>query len=132
MEIWPNFFIVGAPRCGTTSLWYYLSQSPEVFMSTKKEPKYFNSYESVRLYFDPPIRDKKKYLELFHEVRNERAIGEASTSYLADPSTPELIHKVLPESRIIISLRDPVERAFSHHLLDLRTKITKLQAWQWI
>ena len=101
METWPNFFIVGAPRCGTTSLWYYLNQSPEIFMSSKKEPWYFNSPKYVNVYPEKPIHEKKEYLSLFQGVQNEKLVGEASTTYLADPTTPDRIHKILPESRII-------------------------------
>lgn len=126
LETWPNFFIVGAPRCGTTSLWYYLNQSPEIFMSSKKEPWYFNSPEYVNVYPEKPIHNDKKYLSLFKGVLEEKAVGEASTTYLADPTTPERIHSVLPESRIIISIRDPVERAFSSYLMILERRLTKL------
>ncbi len=126
METWPNFFIAGAPRCGTTSLWFYLSQSPEIFLSSNKEPRYFNSAKFVSAYSDAHIHDEKKYLALFHGVQSEKAIGEASTSYLSDPTTPELIHQILPASRIIICLRDPVERAFSNYLMSLQKRVTKL------
>ena len=59
----------------------------------------------------------KKYLNLFKDVKDETAIGEASPTYLAEPQTPHLIHKMIPNARIIIMLRDPVERAFSEYFL---------------
>jgi len=117
MEKWPNFFIVGPTRAGSTSLWYYLNQVPGVFMSPVKEPAYFNPNTNYDRFSTIPIRDKKKYLNLFKGAKDETAIGEASPTYLADPETPSLIHKVVPNARIIIMLRDPVERAFSEYLL---------------
>jgi len=116
LEIWPNFFIVGAPRAGTTSLYDYLHRTDGVYMSPSKEPHYFTTSGASFLY-PPPIRDKKKYLELFSNVKDEKAIGEGSTSYLRDPQVPKLIHKVAPKAKIIIILRDPVQRAYSNYLL---------------
>ncbi len=116
MDRFPNFFIVGAPRAGTTSLYDYLNRTEGVYMSTRKEPHYFTTFGESFLY-PPPIRDKKKYLELFSNVKDEKVIGEGSTSYLRDPKVPKLIHKVSPNAKIIIILRHPVERAYSNYLL---------------
>lgn len=126
MEIWPNLFIVGPPKTGTTSLYNYLDSVPGIFMSKTKEPHYFaQSKLSKRKYFEQ-ISDKKKYLALFDKVKNEKIIGEASTSYFADPIAPELIHKVSPEAYIIISLRDPIERIYSNYLFDFSNGLFKL------
>ena len=118
MDVLPNFFIVGAPRAGTTTLYDFLKRTDGIFMPSRKEPHYFSSIESSYVY-PPPIRNKKKYLALFKKVKGEKAIGEASTSYLWDPNSPKLIHGVIPNAKIIVSLRDPVERAYSHYLLRL-------------
>jgi len=125
IEKLPNFFIVGAPRSGTTSLYSFLKEIPEIFMSPVKEPQYFapNFPKNDGL---KPILDKKKYLKLFAGVKNEIAIGEASTSYLWDPKTPGIIHSVIPNARIIVMLRDPVERAFSHYLIHIFAEIENL------
>jgi len=72
-----------------------------------------------------PIRDKKKYLSLFEKVKDEKIIGEASPSYLSDPEAPKLIHQVVPNAHILISLRDPVERAYSSYLMNVRRGRTK-------
>ena len=114
--MWPNFFIVGAARSGTTSLYEYLKDVPEVFMSPVKEPNYFNPSVDDDLFLSKPIRGKK-YHDLFKNVKDEKVIGEASPTYLWDPKTPKLIHDVIPHARIIISLRDPIKRAFSEYLL---------------
>jgi len=117
MEKWPNFFIVGAPKAGTTSIYEYLKNHPQIFMSPIKEPNYFAI--NILTQNDPinPIRNKKKYLELFKDVKNELVIGEASTHYLSDHDAPKSIHDITPTARILISLRDPVEREFSHFLM---------------
>lgn len=125
MEKWPNFFIVGAPKAGTTSLYSYLNKIPEIYMSPVKEPNYFSvSVVAEKSYFRP-IRDKKKYLKLFEEVKDEKILGEASPRYLSDPETPKLIHEIIPHASIVISLRDPVERLFSHYLHRVRLGIVK-------
>jgi Sulfotransferase family len=114
---WPNFFIVGAPKAGTTSLHAQLQSVPGIFMSRIKEPNYFSRMLVPDDHQVRPIRDSQKYLQLFDGVTSESIIGEASPTYLADPDAPRLIHDVSPEARILISLRDPVERAFSHYLM---------------
>lgn len=126
MDKWPNFFIVGAPRAGTTSLHSYLNDIPEIFMSQIKEPNYF----SRKLVPDDhpllnPIREKQRYLHLFENVKDQKIIGEASPLYLSDPDVPKLIHQVSPNALILISLRDPIERLLSHFTLIIRDGGTK-------
>jgi len=116
MDRWPNFFIVGTGKAGTTSLYEYLKQVPGIFMSPEKEPNYFSQ---VAISKDDPhrfmIRDKKKYLELFKNVKNEKIIGDATPNYLCDPNVPHLIHKVSPNAKILITLRNPTDRIFSQY-----------------
>jgi len=117
MEVWPNFFIVGAPKAGTTSLYAYLKDIPRIFMSQRKEPHYFSCNVVSEKSASKPIRNKKKYLKLFEKAKEEKIIGEASVTYLADPEAPKLIHEVAPQARILISLRDPINRLFSSYLM---------------
>lgn len=117
MYKWPNFFIVGAPRAGTTSLYEYLKDIDGIYMSTIKQPNYFSVSVSDKILLQRPFRKKNEYLKLFQDVKDEVAIGEATPSYLWDPQSPKLIHQVIPNAKIIMILRDPVERAFSHYLL---------------
>src|SRR3972149_1266687 len=119
MEKWPNFFIVGAPRCGTTFLHNYLNQIPGIYMSKVKEPGYFSLSIDPNLKLTKPIRDKKKYLNLFKKVTDEVAIGESSPSYLWDPKAPKFIFETVQDAKIIMILRDPVQRSYSHYLLGL-------------
>ena len=104
----PNFFIVGAARCGTTSLWEYLRQHPDIYMPPvieQKEPAFFCDLYGVE-HWD-------FYLTLFEAGRGKKRIGEASTPYLSSPESAGQIHSVLPLAKIIITLRNPVVRAYS-------------------
>jgi len=125
MEHWPNFFIVGAPRAGTSSLWEYLKAHDEIFMSTLKEPNFFHNV-LLKNKIPYPITDKKKYLNLFKDVKNEKAIGEASTTYLHDLDSAQLIHAEVPKAKIIIILRNPIDRSFSHYLFHVKLGIQQM------
>ena len=118
----PNFFIVGAAKAGTTSLHAYLSSHPQVFMSALKEPHYFADFDVTPELdnFLPIIRSRSDYHELFKDSDGYIAVGEASPSYLCDPAAAERIKSAIPTAKIIISLRNPVERAFSHYLMDFQ------------
>jgi hypothetical protein len=112
---WPNLFVVGAPKGGTTTLWRYLDEHPDVFMSPVKEPNFF-------LDPTPPVKvpTEDAYLRLFSGADDERWLGEASGRYFSDPTTPVLIKARVPDARIMIALRDPVERAYSSYWHDVK------------
>ena len=116
MNKWPNLFIVGAPKAGTHSLYEYLNQHSEIFMSPRKEPYFFcpimvpNEDKKSN-----PIRNEKEYLNLFKESKDEIFLGEATASYLGDPKAAQLIYEKNPNAKIIIIIRNPVERAFSSY-----------------
>lgn len=119
----PNFYIVGTPKSGTTSLYHYLKEHPEVFMSPQKEPNFF-SHEDItkqKLYYPVKNIDSiENYKALFDNVSKETVIGEASVSYLFYEKTPGKIKYITPDSKLIIILRNPIDRAFSHFLMDHR------------
>lgn len=118
----PNFFLVGASKAGTTSLYAYLAQHPDVFMCPVKEPNYF-AFAGQEMAFRGPEDDRRinrntvtdlaAYRALFEGVRGERAIGEASHWYLYHPEAAGRIQALVPGARIVALLRDPVERAYS-------------------
>jgi hypothetical protein len=118
---WPNLFIVGAAKSGTTSLYHYLRQHPDVFMPSYKEPHFFSKVKPKPELevFLKHVSSEADYLKLF-EKTSAKIIGEASTSYLWDKETPRRIKQVAPDAKIIIMLRQPVERAFSHYLNNVR------------
>lgn len=103
----PDFIIVGAPRCGTTSLYHYLRQHPDVFMSTPKEPEYFSG--------TGPVNTLPEYEALFGEADAYQAVGEASVCYLHSPQACTRIKETIPDARLIAILRDPAVRAYSHY-----------------
>ena len=118
----PNFLIIGAAKSGTSSLYMYLKQHPEVFMSQVKEPHFFSFDHESKITTGPgdpiheAVTDFAEYEALFNDVTTEKAIGEASTSYLYRPEAPERIYALLPDIKLIAILRNPVERAFSAYM----------------
>jgi hypothetical protein len=121
----PNFFLVGAAKSGTSSLYAALGRHPQVFLSPLKEPHFFSTFavdrRTARL--QGIVRDEQRYRRLFDGAADESIVGEGSTSYLWDPSAPPRIADVAPGARILAVLRDPVERAWSHYLNDVREGI---------
>lgn len=127
----PNFLIVGAAKAGTTSIHAYLQQHPQVFMCPVKETNFF-AFEGEELNFLGGISpgylanfatNIDDYCDQFQEVNNEIAIGEACPSYLYLPQAVERIKNYIPDVKIIIILRDPIERAYSHFLHHLRDRL---------
>jgi hypothetical protein len=108
----PNFLVVGAAKSGTTAIYHYLRQHPEIFMPRIKEPQYFINHE-YNLNYRGGINNYEAYLDLFKEADGKKAIGEASTPYLFWEESPKLIKNTLGMVRIIIILRNPAVRAFS-------------------
>lgn len=112
----PNLFIVGMPKAGTTSLYHYLNEHPEIFMSPDKEPSFFSEDIKRKKY-----REEREYLELFRNS-NENIRGEASTYYILSDVAPEKIKKFNPRAKIIISLRGPISYINSIHNKQLMKK----------
>jgi hypothetical protein len=110
VSVRPNFFIVGAPKCGTTSLYECLRGHPEVFMPPVKEPHYFSTdiYRPLRM-------DEAAYFALFAPGASRDRIGEASAEYLYSAGACASINALDPTARIIIMLRNPVDMIFSAH-----------------
>ena len=102
----PNLFILGAARCGTTFLYHYLRSSEEICMSRPKEPFFFEYEYDKGLDFY-----RKKY---FPHWKGEKLIGEGRHRNLYLPFVPESIFETSPSAKLIISVRNPVERAYSH------------------
>lgn len=117
----PNFFIVGAPKCGTTAMYHYLGQHPEIFILTsppeamesilggKKEFHFFGS----DLNFNRC--SKQEYLDNFSAAKQEKRIGESSVFYLYSREAAREIKEFCPSANIIIMLRNPVDLIYSWH-----------------
>jgi hypothetical protein len=115
----PNFIIIGAAKAGTTALYHYLRQHPQIFMSRVKEPHFF-TYEGQHPNAQGPgdsvnnaIIELGEYQALFDAVQGEMAIGEASPTYLYSAKACERLQFHLPEAKLIAILRQPADRAFS-------------------
>jgi hypothetical protein len=124
--IMPNFLIIGAAKAGTTALYHYLNQHPQIYMSPVKEP-YFFEFEGKNGRIQGPyglrksyITDLENYQKLYSQVKDEIAIGEASPGYLDRPQAPERIKHYVPDAKLIAILRNPVERAYSNYLMMVR------------
>ena len=107
----PDFFIIGAPRCGTTAWSLYLGKHPDVFFSDVKEPHYFSD--------DFPMHqgmDLDTYLNLFSAASHQHLrVGEGSVWYLYSRDAAHRIHEFNPAARLIICLRNPVDMVHSLH-----------------
>ena len=117
-----DFFIVGAPKAGTTSLYHYLNEHPQVEMCIQKEPDYFSdkAINKQGMYYGKSrVNTSHKYESLFAQ-KESVVYGEASVSYLFYDNVAEAIKKYNPNAKIIIMLRNPIDRAFSHYLMDYR------------
>ncbi|MCS4034096.1 hypothetical protein GGQ02_002496 [Salinibacter ruber] len=120
----PTFFAVGAAKAGTTSLYHYLGDHPGVFVSSVKEPFFF-SFMNETPHFQGPyddainqdiVTDVTRYRELFEDTSEEKERGEFSNSYLYFHRSANRIREWVPDAKILIMLRDPARRAFSHYL----------------
>ncbi len=112
----PNFFIVGAPKCGTTSLYAYLREHPQVFMCEPKEPEHFSGDLDWRGHMRAErVSDLDDYLALFSEADDAVAVGEASTWSLFSRAAAERIYAFDPDANVIIMLREPVSMMYSLH-----------------
>jgi hypothetical protein len=117
----PDFLIIGAPKAGTTTLHYALSQHPEVFMCPLKEAGFFWAYgQPIRLHGPGAEKLRNRlvtqlndYQKLFKDARGAQTVGESSVRYLVSPAAPKNIHHFIPAARLVVILRQPAERAFS-------------------
>ena len=123
----PNLFIAGAAKCATTSVYRYLNNHPQIFMAPVKEPKFFSTpYRPIpptgpgdQRVEDCAIKELDSYLALFQDAGGYPVRGEASVDYLYYHKTAEDIYECNPNAKILICLRNPVDRAYSgytdHH-----------------
>ncbi|HEV2498220.1 MAG TPA: sulfotransferase domain-containing protein [Terriglobia bacterium] len=108
----PDFFIVGAPKCGTTALYTYLKAHPKIFMPALKEPQFFA--EDI-LGQKRNVCTCEDYLALFEAANDERRIGEASTAYLGSALAAKRIKAFNPVAQIIVMVRNPADMMYALH-----------------
>jgi hypothetical protein len=118
----PNFLIIGAARSGTSSLYAYLLQHPDVYLPKNKRPEphfFFKDSEYAR----GIDHYESRY---FADWNGETAVGEASTSYIFGPETPARVARYLPDVRLLAILRNPLERAYSNYCHTVKSGLETL------
>ena len=108
-EVLPDFLIIGAQKCGTNSLYDLLTQHPDVERAITKELNYFN------LHFEKGIEWYRSQLPLPRLKERKLITGEATPDYLFYPDAARKAAQVVPQARLIVLLRNPVDRAYSHY-----------------
>lgn len=121
---WPDFFLVGAARSGTTSMFTYLKQHPEIFVSVLKEPHFFGTDLTCQPH---TVRDREVYGRFFEDADKGQICGEGSVWYLLSKQAATEIREVRPEAKILIMLREPTAMIQSLHALYLRTGNEELE-----
>ncbi len=118
--VWPNLFVVGAVKSGTTSLYAYLRQHPDIYFPEIKEPHFFARLAPSReqRHLITFVGDQADYLRLYEQGAHCRWRGDASPSYLWSAPAAAGIAEVSPDARVIAILRDPIERAYAQYLMD--------------
>ena len=127
----PDFVIIGAAKSGTTSLYRYLAQHPLVYFPSIKEPNFFayrnralnvrgpvSAARVRRTIYRKTITDERAYLELFAEAAPDQLAGEASPRYLYYDNAPANLATTVPQAKLVVLLRDPVRRAYSHYRMN--------------
>ena len=113
-----DFVGIGAARCGTTWLTQCLRTHPQICVSSQKEIRYFNAINHLR---NIPNKKHAKpfswYVDHFQHCQTGQIRGEFSPPYLCDPVAPALIRRRFPDVKILVSLRNPIDRAYSGHLM---------------
>ena len=120
----PNLFLVGAPKAGSSLLWTMLKEHKDIFFSTnpEKEINYF-SYDELThnsYYKDYKVKSEYDYLRVFKKGQSVKYLVDGSVSYFAYPSIPKKLYEFNSDAKIIVIVRDPVLRAFSHYNMDKR------------
>jgi len=115
-HVLPDFIIFGVSRSGTTSLYQYLSQHPNIEPCVIKEPRFFDMYYQRGINWYRMNFPSKWQKFIFTKIKHKKFItGEASGAYLQNPHAPKRIHNLNPNMKLILLLRNPVDRAFSHY-----------------
>ena len=126
----PTFVVIGGTKSGTTALFWYLAGHPEIYMGLRHHIGYLAygvDNAGHLLYGDPelhhwPVKTQAEYEEMFADAGDATAIGDVSPIYLESPHAAANISELLPDAKIICSLRNPVDRAYSDYLMYLRKR----------
>ena len=123
-RILPDFIIIGVQKCGTTSLYEYMTKHPEIKAAITKQPHYFDAnYEKNLVWYKAHFPTKIKKIFNTKILKKQLLTGEASTDYINHPLVPKRIKNIIPNVKIIIILRDPVKRTYSHYQMNKKIGI---------
>ena len=122
-HVLPDFYLIGAQKCGTSALYDYLVQHPCIHPCSTKEPRFFDKYfnRGINWYKTCYPTTLKKYIEskIFHR---KFLTGEATERYLEHPHVTKRIEEITPNAKFIIMLRNPIDRAYSHYNMRYKSK----------
>lgn len=135
-----RLFVVGTAKSGTTSLYNYLFQHPDIFLPNVKEIHYYSNAISKRKrdfiipkenkqYHTKVIKDRKNYEALFKKAKDEIYLADCSPSYFYDSNAATKIYKDFPDAKIIVILREPMDRAYSQFLMERRIGIESQESF---
>lgn len=121
MRVLPDFLVLGGQRCGSTSLYSIVCGHPQVLSAARKEPHFFDNHHLRGDLFYRRMFPLQVHMRLLGSLRRHRVVtGEGTTHYLSHPAVPARVASMLEGVRLVAILRDPVERAYSHHQLAVR------------
>jgi hypothetical protein len=127
LRVLPNFLIIGASKCGTTSLYYYLIQHPSVVPALTKEAHFFDQTYRMGLAWYRGFSSTKLAKYYSTKITKKGVItGEATPCYIFHPHAPSRVFKTVPDAKLIVLLRNPVDRAYSYYHHNLRRGLESL------
>jgi len=126
-HVLPDFLIIGAARSGTTSLYEYLSQSPNVIAPTGKEIYFFDkNFQRGINWYKKFFPTKKEVANISKNLKKHVMTGEATPRYIHHPHTPKRVFDLVPHVKLIVLLRNPIDRAYSHYQMQFEHKAESL------
>jgi len=120
LRVLPDFIIIGAAKCGTTSVYNYMIQHPDIYPASRKEIHYFDLHRTGW------YRSNFPTIFLKNRVKSNKrpfVTGEATPNYLFFPNVPKKVHKICPNAKLIVLLRNPIDRAYSQYHHQVRKKL---------
>jgi hypothetical protein len=119
LRVLPNFIIIGAAKCGTTSLFNYMTQHPNIYPALWKEIYFFDRYFTRESQWYRANFPTKFYKSLINFKNKKFITGEATPTYIHHPLVPQRIFETIPDVKLIVLLRNPIDRAYSHHQMEV-------------
>lgn len=123
----PSFFIIGAQKCGTTSFYDYIAQHPQVLPASQKEVNFFDyRYKNGERWYRRHFPNRWKILSTAWHLKLPVLTGEATPCYFLFPHAPQRLHLMAPHAKLLVLLRNPVDRAYSHYQMNIAKQNARL------